>query len=76
MTIEVGDVVTKLMLSSEFESEELTIPKQFPQQCFSGCLLLPKFPRPFHQTGNLIPTSVLSSGSYSLSLWERVRERA
>jgi len=40
VTIEVGDVVTKLMLPSEFEPEQAAISDQFPQQGFRRCLFL------------------------------------
>jgi len=48
MTIEVCNVVAKLMLSSEFELQQLTISEKLPQQAFGGCLLLSQFARKFH----------------------------
>jgi len=41
MAVEVGDVVAILMLTSEFESKQLPIPQQLPQQLFSRRLLSP-----------------------------------
>ena len=42
VAIEVSDVITKLMLPPEFESKELSIPQQPPQDLFGGRLVLPK----------------------------------
>jgi len=37
-TIEVGDIVFKLMLSPEFEIEELAIAQELPEQFFRASL--------------------------------------
>jgi len=37
-TIEVGDIVSKLMLSPEFETEELAIAQELPEQFFGASL--------------------------------------
>jgi hypothetical protein len=65
VTVEVRDVIAKLMLSSEFEPEQLTISKKLPQQCFSGCLFLSYFADNLRQTSELITATVLSSNEYN-----------
>jgi hypothetical protein len=59
-TIEVCDVIAKLMLTSEFESEQPAIPNQFPKERFSGSLCLSEFAGKLLQTGKLISSPVLS----------------
>jgi hypothetical protein len=80
VTIEVSDVVTKLMLSPKFEPEQLAISQQFPKQFFGRRLLLPQLARAIHQPRKLVPASILSAlshdgfpnlHSFSLSHWER-----
>ena len=44
-TIKVRDVITELMLSSEFEAHQSTISKQLPEENLRRCLFLPQFPR-------------------------------
>src|SRR5437588_11121962 len=60
MTIEVCDVIAILMLSSELEAQQLSIPEQLPKQCFGRRLFLSQFPRTFHQARELISSSILS----------------
>ena len=54
VTIEVCDVIAKLMLSSKFELQQLTISQKLPQQALSGRLLLSQFARKLHQSSDLI----------------------
>ena len=63
-TVEVSDVITKLVLSSELETEQLTIAEKSPQQGFGGSLIPSEFTRPFFQTGKLITAPVLSGLSH------------
>src|SRR5262252_2443367 len=58
--IKVGHIITKLMLSSEFESEQLTIAQQIPKESFSRCLVLSQLTSQLHEPQKLITTSVLT----------------
>jgi len=51
---------SQLMLSSEFETEQLPISKKLPQQCFGRRLFLSQFARKVYQTRKLISATILS----------------
>ncbi len=59
MTIEVRDVISELMLSPEFETEQLPISKQLPQQCFGSRRFLSQLTRKVYQTRKLISATIL-----------------
>ena len=64
-TIEVSNIIAELMLSSEFESEWLTISKKLPKQLFGGCGLLSQFTGKLSQTCKLITSPVLACANHN-----------
>ena len=61
VAVEVSNVVAKLVLPPEFESEQLTVAQKLPQHCFRRCLFFAQLARTFHQTGKLKSPAILSS---------------
>src|SRR6266705_1398672 len=74
VTVEVRDVVSELMLSPEFEAEQLPISKELPQQCFGRCLSLSQFARKGYQTSKVISATVLPSFIHVRTLFPLPRE--
>jgi len=53
------------MLSSELETEQLSITKERPQQRFGGGLLCPQRARQVQESRDLVTTSVVSLGFHA-----------
>lgn len=59
VAIEIRNIITKLMLSPEFESHHLSITKQLPQQGLGARLLFAQLAGEVSQPGHVITTSVM-----------------
>jgi hypothetical protein len=59
--IEVRNVIAELMLPPEFESKDLSIPKQFPQQLFGRRLVLSELASEVFLSRNLKATAIVSA---------------
>jgi len=59
--IKVSNVIAELMLPSEFESKEASIPQQSPKEFFCGSLVLPKLASESFLSGELKPSAIVSA---------------
>ncbi len=61
VAIEVDNVIAKLMLPSEFESKESSIPQQSPKEFFRVGLVLPKLASEGFLSGELEPSAIVTA---------------
>ena len=70
VAVEIEEVVTKLVLPTEFQFAALTVAEQFPQQFLSGSLFLPQFTCAFFQSGEVETAAIMTA---PFSRWEKGR---
>ena len=76
VAVEVNDAVTDLMLATELEAKEPSVPEQFPRKVFRRSWPLPHLPCPFQQRCKFIPTPVIFLEGKDMILGQAIRQGA